>query len=136
MGLIAILFPASSSRNAPLLSLPDSTAPSVIWTRSVLLREAERMGSCLWTPQEETQPLRNRQRPKGPCGDARGDQGVDRGAALWETKRVQERRERQSRAGGAPRKPEGLPDQESEQGKWCKSILKTRPEQASVGFGD
>lgn len=78
MRLIPILFPeltfaASSSRNAPLLSLPDSTAPSVIWTRSVL-QEAERMGSCL----EETQPLRKRQRPKEPCGDARGDQGVDR----------------------------------------------------------
>ena len=101
MGLIAILFPASSSRNAPLLSLPDSTAPSVIWTRSVLLREAERMGSCLWTPQEETQPLRNRQRPKGPCGDARGDQGVDRGVALWETEGPGKEREAEQGRRGA-----------------------------------
>lgn len=135
MRLIPILFPeltfaASSSRNAPLLSLPDSTAPSVIWTRSVL-QEAERMGSCL----EETQPLRKRQRPKEPCGDARGDRGVDRRGSPWETKKGQERRERQSRAGGAPRKPEGLPDGESGQRKWCKSTLESRPEQSSVGFG-
>lgn len=61
MRLIPILFPeltfaASSSRNAPLLSLPDSTVPSVIWTHSILLQEAERMGSCLWTPRKKLSP--------------------------------------------------------------------------------
>lgn len=95
-----LTFAATSSRNAPLLSLPDSTAPSVVWTRSVL-QVVERVGSSLWIPQEETQPLRKRQRPKEPCRDAEKTKVWTKRETLWETKKGQERRERQSRAGGA-----------------------------------
>ena len=143
MQLIPILSPeltfaATSSRNASLLSLPDSTAPSVVWSRSVLLQVAERVGSCLWTPQEETQPLRKRQRPKEPCRDARGNQGVDKeGSPVGDQEGPgKEREAEQGRRGRHLENQRGFPDRESEEGKWCKSILKIRPEQSSVGFGE
>lgn len=101
-----LTFAATSSRNAvTLFSLPDSTAPSVVWTRSVL-QVAERVGSSCGS-QEETQPLRKRQRPKEPCRDAEKPRCGKR-EALWETKKGQERRERQiGQEGQAPREPEG-----------------------------
>ena len=47
-----------------------------------------------------------------------------------------EREAEQGRRGRHPENQRGLPDRESEEGRWCKLSLKIRHEQSSVGLGD
>lgn len=47
-----------------------------------------------------------------------------------------EREAEQGRRGRHPENRRGLPDRESEEGRWCKLSLKIRREQSSVGLGD